>query len=74
MGYDLGDGGGIERGCVSFSVQIDSVELPTWQAQLKGKKTWTLAPPPECEKTCAIFNVTVNTGDMSEADGMNLNP
>ena len=43
---------------------LDSVELSSWQAQLRGKKTWTLAPPPECESTCSPFNVTVNTGDM----------
>ena len=48
-------------------LQLDSVELSSWQAQLRGKKTWTLAPPPECESTCSPFNVTVNTGDMSKA-------
>ena len=52
--------------CVSLMLQLDNVELSSWQAQLKGRKTWTLAPPPECERTCSSFNVTVNTGDMSE--------
>ena len=42
------------------------VELPSWQAQLSGKKTWTLTPPPECEHVCQPFNVTVNRGDISK--------
>lgn len=42
------------------------VELPSWQAQLSGTKTWTLTPPPECAHICHPFNVTVNKGDISE--------
>ena len=49
-------------------VQIDMVELPSWQAQLRGKKTWTLVPPPECEHVCHSFNVTMNTGDVSKCE------
>lgn len=48
-------------------IQIDMVELPSWQAQLSGKKTWTLTPPPECEHVCQPFNVTVNRGDISKS-------
>ena len=47
-------------------MQIDMVELPSWQAQLSGKKTWTLTPPPECEHVCQPFNITVNRGDISK--------
>ena len=47
--------------------QIDWVGRPSWQAQLSGTKTWTLAPPPECENDCSLFNVTVHTGDISES-------
>ena len=49
--------------------QIDMVGLSSWQAQLKGKKTWTLHPPPECEHVCeGPFNVTMNTGDVSKCE------
>ena len=40
------------------------VGLSSWQAQLRGKKTWSLIPPPECEHKCHAFNVTMNTGDV----------
>lgn len=57
--------------CNSFSLlvlllQLDMVAFPSWQAQLRGRKTWTVAPQPECEQICATFNVTVNTGDICE--------
>lgn len=45
-------------------MHIDQVMHSSWQAQLKGVKTWTVAPQPECEAVCAKFNITVNTGDM----------
>ena len=47
-------------------LQVDRVEVFTWQAQLSGTKVWTLTPPPECEHMCQAFNVTVNKGDISE--------
>lgn len=28
-------------------MHVDNVRLPSWQAQIKGEKEWTLAPPPE---------------------------
>lgn len=28
-------------------MKVDNVRLPSWQAQIKGEKEWTLAPPPE---------------------------
>ena len=39
---------------------------PSWQAQLSGKKVWTLVPPPECEHVCSTLNVTVHKGDISK--------
>ena len=47
-------------------LQIDTVGLPSWQAQLIGKKTWTLVPPPECQDVCHAFNVTMSVGDVSK--------
>ena len=49
-----------------LSIQIDSVGVPSWQAQLSGTKTWTLTPPVECDNVCSSFNVTVHRGDISE--------
>lgn len=47
-------------------MHVDNVRLPSWQAQIKGAKEWTLAPPPECYYQCSIFSVTVQTGDISK--------
>lgn len=52
---------------LALLLQLDLVALPSWQAQLRGKKTWTVAPQPECEHICHTFNVTVNTGDLCES-------
>lgn len=34
-----------------------------WQAQLRGNKTWTLAPTPECSRVCDQFSFYVESGD-----------
>lgn len=47
-------------------MHVDNVRLPSWQAQVKGTKEWTLAPPPECYYECALFKATVWMGDISE--------
>lgn len=47
-------------------LHVDNVRLPSWQAQIKGKKEWLLAPPPECYYECKIFSATVQTGEISE--------
>jgi histone arginine demethylase JMJD6 len=49
-----------------FFLKVDNVRLPSWQAQLKGTKTWTLAPPPECYYQCHSFEVIVRPGDISK--------
>jgi hypothetical protein len=47
--------------------QIDQVGNPSWQAQIKGAKKWTLEPPPECAHTChSRMEVVVNPGEISE--------
>ena len=44
---------------------MDNVERPSWQAQLSGRKTWSLYPPPECESVCQpMLNVTIETGEI----------
>lgn len=48
-----------------FKTHLDYVLRPSWQAQIRGAKTWTLLPPPECESVCVpSLKVTVRPGDI----------
>ncbi|XP_037039984.1 bifunctional arginine demethylase and lysyl-hydroxylase JMJD6-B [Bradysia coprophila] len=49
-------------------MHVDNVRLPSWQAQIKGEKEWTLAPPPECYYQCSFMKATVSTGDIIVLD------
>lgn len=49
-------------------IHLDYVQRPSWQAQISGKKTWTLIPTPECEHVCHSMNVTVHKGDIIVVD------
>lgn len=50
-------------------MHIDSVDRPSWQAMVKGKKTWFLEPPPECELECSKhLNATMEPGDILVVD------
>eukprot|EP00092_Neocalanus_flemingeri_P013918 GFUD01015014.1.p1 GENE.GFUD01015014.1~~GFUD01015014.1.p1 ORF type:complete len:209 (+),score=54.03 GFUD01015014.1:576-1202(+) len=41
------------------------LDLPTWQAQISGSKTWYLKPPPECAATCpGLIQTDMHPGDM----------
>ncbi|XP_020911008.1 bifunctional arginine demethylase and lysyl-hydroxylase JMJD6 isoform X2 [Exaiptasia diaphana] len=44
----------IFMGCPGYGahLHIDQVGNPSWQAQVKGTKKWTLEPPPECAHHC----------------------
>ncbi|XP_068687108.1 uncharacterized protein [Montipora foliosa] len=45
--------------------EIDNVGNPSWQAQIKGTKKWTLEPPPECSLVCdPKLEVTVHPGEI----------
>ncbi|KAJ6649684.1 Locomotion-related protein Hikaru genki, partial [Pseudolycoriella hygida] len=46
-------------------MHVDNVRLPSWQAQIKGEKEWTLAPPPECYYQCSFITAIVSTGDIN---------
>lgn len=49
-----------------YGLQIDNVGNPSWQAQIKGTKKWTLEPPPECALVCdPKLEVTVHPGEIS---------
>lgn len=43
--------------------QIDYIPRLMWQAQLRGNKTWILAPTPECDNECKSFSFYVEPGD-----------
>jgi len=46
-------------------LHIDNVNLPSWQAQVKGVKTWYLQSPPECWTYCnGIMETTIYPGDI----------
>ncbi|KAA0202409.1 hypothetical protein HAZT_HAZT004529 [Hyalella azteca] len=45
---------------------IDHVGKRSWQAQIRGSKTWTLEPPPECYFQCQTLSVTVHPGNISK--------
>ncbi|KAL1474847.1 hypothetical protein MTO96_020490 [Rhipicephalus appendiculatus] len=48
-----------------LKTHLDYVLRPSWQAQIRGSKTWTLLPPPECESVCVpSLTVTVRPGDI----------
>ncbi|XP_071494078.1 uncharacterized protein [Diadema antillarum] len=48
---------------------IDAVDLPSWQAQVKGHKIWTLTPPPECYFQCgSSMDVTLHPGSIIIVD------
>jgi len=41
------------------------LDLPTWQAQVSGSKTWYLKPPPECASSCpGLIQTDMHPGDM----------
>lgn len=42
------------------------MHLPSWQAQIKGQKRWTLQTPTECLHECQhTYEVDVSPGDIS---------
>eukprot|EP00117_Sycon_ciliatum_P009768 scpid72451/ scgid11932/ F-box protein At5g06550 len=53
-------------------IHVDSVEKPSWQAQIVGSKTWTLYPMPECESVCpGKLEATMRKGDIILVDTNN---
>ncbi|XP_046683673.1 bifunctional arginine demethylase and lysyl-hydroxylase JMJD6-B-like [Homalodisca vitripennis] len=49
-------------------MHVDSVSHPSWQAQLRGRKKWTLQPPPECIYQCNTLEIIVNPGEIIVLD------
>lgn len=58
----------IDDAFVLFSpfCQVDDVEHPSWQAQIKGEKLWILDPPRECHYACNRLEVVVHPGEISK--------
>ncbi|XP_064478941.1 uncharacterized protein LOC135392170 [Ornithodoros turicata] len=46
------------------TMHLDYVLRPSWQAQISGRKSWHLVPPPECEDVCRSLSITAEPGDM----------
>ncbi|KAK5639415.1 hypothetical protein RI129_011907 [Pyrocoelia pectoralis] len=53
---------------VGAHMHVDNVQYPSWQAQIRGKKVWRLAPPPECFYQCREMEVTVSPGEIIVVD------
>uniref|UniRef100_A0A1L8D9L9 Putative conserved plasma membrane protein n=1 Tax=Nyssomyia neivai TaxID=330878 RepID=A0A1L8D9L9_9DIPT len=51
---------GYEQGAV---MHLDYIPRLMWQAQLRGNKSWVLAPTPECDAQCKSFSFYVEPGD-----------
>lgn len=49
-------------------IHIDYVQRPSWQAQISGRKSWSLIPAPECESVCHAMNITLEKGDIFVVD------
>ncbi|CAL4086453.1 unnamed protein product, partial [Meganyctiphanes norvegica] len=49
-------------------LHIDHVGNPSWQAQIRGQKLWTLEPPPECYLECTPMQVTMRPGEIIVLD------
>ncbi|XP_008207611.1 uncharacterized protein LOC100119666 [Nasonia vitripennis] len=45
-------------------MHLDEVDYTSWQAQIRGHKTWTLEPPRECHYVCRRLQVTVDPGEI----------
>ncbi|GIY28765.1 uncharacterized protein CEXT_284871 [Caerostris extrusa] len=43
-------------------MHIDHVDHPSWQAQIRGSKLWTLEPVPECYNECRTLETVVKAG------------
>ncbi|XP_026764666.1 uncharacterized protein LOC113523001 [Galleria mellonella] len=49
-------------------MHVDSVKHMSWQAQIRGRKQWELAPPPECLYHCKWITFTVSPGEILVVD------
>ncbi|KAJ8687199.1 hypothetical protein QAD02_022993 [Eretmocerus hayati] len=49
-------------------MHVDDVKYPSWQAQIQGRKKWTLEPPRECQYSCTRLEVTVDSGEIIVLD------
>merc|ERR1719154_540899 len=49
-------------------MHIDHVGKPSWQAQIRGRKVWSLEPPPECYMECGALEVEVWPGNIVVLD------
>lgn len=50
------------------NLHIDKVNYPSWQAQIRGRKRWTLEPLPECYFSCRKLETIVESGEIIVLD------
>jgi len=51
------------------NMHIDSIDIQSWQAQIKGTKKWILQTPPECYGICKYrMEIIVEPGDIVVLD------
>lgn len=46
--------------------QLDYIPRLMWQGQVKGNKSWSVVPVPECEHVCQKFDYYVEPGDVGK--------
>jgi hypothetical protein len=46
------------------NIHIDSVDNPSWQAQISGVKQWKFVPPAECFFKCSILHTEIHPGEV----------
>ncbi|PAA88703.1 hypothetical protein BOX15_Mlig028714g2 [Macrostomum lignano] len=49
-------------------VHLDHILRPSWQALIKGRKTWEIQPPSECSSVCQTLRVQMEPGDIFNVD------
>lgn len=59
---------GFGREMSAAPLHIDQVGVPSWQAQIIGRKTWSVYPSFECEEKCKHFDILLETGDIFVID------
>lgn len=51
--------------------KLDYIPRLMWQAQLRGNKSWSVAPTPECNAVCEKFTFYVEPGDAGKPSPLN---
>uniref|UniRef100_A0A1I8F3Z5 Cupin_8 domain-containing protein n=1 Tax=Macrostomum lignano TaxID=282301 RepID=A0A1I8F3Z5_9PLAT len=61
-------GSSLGRPSSGLPVHLDHILRPSWQALIKGRKTWEIQPPSECSSVCQTLRVQMEPGDIFNVD------